>query len=115
MKYTKSPNAAKEYMRFMMEKDQYEAWQQASIGYVAQPLKAYRSNPIWTADAKHTPFRDIPERSVDNGFAGKLGPASAAVMADYVMVNMVAAAASGDSSAQTAARKAERRAKRQYS
>ena len=115
MKYTKSPNAAKEYMRFMMEKDQYEAWQQASMGYAAQPLKSYRSNPIWTADAKHTPFRDIPERSVDNGFAGTLGSASAAVMADYVMVNMVAAAASGDSSPQTAARKAESRAKRQYS
>ena len=29
-KYTKYPNAAKEYLRFMMEKEQYEPWQKAS-------------------------------------------------------------------------------------
>ena len=49
-KYTKYPNAAKEYLRFMMEKEQYEPWQQASIGYVSQPLAAYEENPIWTSD-----------------------------------------------------------------
>jgi multiple sugar transport system substrate-binding protein len=113
-KYSKYPNAAKEYLRFMMEKDQYEAWQRASIGYVQQTLKAYRSNPVWTVDPKHTPFRDIPERTLDNGYAGRLGTASAGVMADYVMVNMVAEAASGASTPQAAAARAENRAKRYY-
>jgi multiple sugar transport system substrate-binding protein len=113
-KYTKYPNAAREYLRFMLEKDQYEAWQKASIGYVQQPLKAYRSNPVWTADPKHTPFRDIPERTLDDGYAGTLGAASAGLMADYVMVNMVAEAASGASSSADAAAKAEKRAKRYY-
>ena len=113
-KYTKYPNAAREYLRFMLEKDQYEAWQKASIGYVQQPLKAYRSNPIWTVDPKHTPFRDIPERTLDNGYAGALGTASAGVMADYVMVNMVAEAASGAVSPADAAARAEKRAKRYY-
>jgi multiple sugar transport system substrate-binding protein len=98
----------------MLEKDQYEAWQKASIGYVQQPLKAYRSNPIWTVDPKHTPFRDIPERTLDNGYAGALGSASAGLMADYVMVNMVAEAASGDTSPSAAAARAEKRAKRYY-
>src|SRR6266404_6228020 len=42
-KYTKYPNAAKEYLRFMMEKEQYVPWQEASIGYVCHPLKAYES------------------------------------------------------------------------
>ncbi len=47
-KYSKYPNAAKEYLRFMMEKEQYEPWQEASNGYVWQPLTAYeksRSGP----------------------------------------------------------------------
>ena len=48
-KYTKYPKAAKEFLRFMMEKEQYEPWQKASIGYVTHPLKAYEKNPIWTA------------------------------------------------------------------
>jgi len=113
-KYTKFPNAAKDYLRFMMEKEQYEAWQMASIGYVQQTLKAYKANPVWTADPKHTPFRDIPDRTLDNGYAGRLGTASAGVMADYVMVNMVAEAASGSSTPQAAAARAENRAKRYY-
>jgi multiple sugar transport system substrate-binding protein len=113
-KYTKFPNAAKDYLRFMMEKEQYEAWQKASIGYVQQTLKAYKTNPVWTADPKHTPFRDIPERTLENGYAGRLGTASAGVMADYVMVNMVAEAASGSSTPQAAAKRAEGRAKRYY-
>jgi multiple sugar transport system substrate-binding protein len=113
-KYSKHPNAAKEYLRFMMEKDQYEAWQKASIGYVQQTLKAYRSNPVWTVDPKHTPFRDIAERTLDDGYAGQLGAASAGVMADYVMVNMVAEAASGSTTPEAAAARAESRAKRYY-
>jgi multiple sugar transport system substrate-binding protein len=113
-KYTKFPNAAKDYLRFMMEKEQYEAWQKASIGYVQQTLKAYKANPVWIADPKHTPFRDIPDRTLDNGYAGRLGTASAGVMADYVMVNMVAEAASGASTPQAAAARAQSRAKRYY-
>src|SRR6202171_6431937 len=31
-KYSKYPNAAKEYLRFMMEKEQYVPWQEAAIG-----------------------------------------------------------------------------------
>ena len=113
-KYTKYPNAAREYLRFMMEKDQYVAWQNASIGYVQQPLKAYAASPVWTVDPKHTPFREIPKLILDNGYAGSLGAASAGLMADYVVVNMVAKAASGASSPQDAAAEAERRARRYY-
>ena len=47
-KHTKYPNAAKEYVRFLFEKEQYEPWQKASIGYWSHPLAAYpaiRSGP----------------------------------------------------------------------
>jgi multiple sugar transport system substrate-binding protein len=30
-KYSKYPNAAREYLRFMLEKEQYEAWQKSSL------------------------------------------------------------------------------------
>ena len=48
------------------------------------------------------------------GYAGSLGYASAGVMADFVMVNMVAQAASGDKSPQDAAAEAQKRAERYY-
>jgi multiple sugar transport system substrate-binding protein len=113
-KYTKYPNAAKEYLRFMMEKEQYVPWQQASIGYVAQSLVAYESNPIWTSDPKHTPYRDVMKNMLPNGYAGEMGYASAASMADFIMVNMVAEAASGSKSPKEAVERAQKRAERYY-
>jgi multiple sugar transport system substrate-binding protein len=113
-KYSKYPNAAKEYLRFMMEKEQYFPWQQASIGYVTQPLKAYESNPIWTSDPKHTPYRDAMKIMLPNGYAGPMGYASAATMADFIMVNMVAEAASGSKPPKEAAERAAKRAERYY-
>jgi len=113
-KYSKYPNAAKAYLAFMMEKEQYEPWQQASIGYVTQPLKYYEKNPIWTSDPKHTPYRDAMKIMLPNGYAGEMGYASAATMADFVMVNMVAEAASGAKSPKEAAERAQKRAERYY-
>ena len=113
-KYSKYPHAAKEYLRFMMEKEQYEPWQQAANGYVTQPLRAYESNPIWTVDPKNTPYRDAMKIMIPNGYAGTMGYASAAAMADFIVVNMVAEAASGAKSAKEAAERAEKRALRYY-
>jgi len=113
-KYTKFPNAAKDYVRFMMEKDQYEPWQSASIGYFSQPLKAYEKSAIWTVDPKHTPYRDTLASMLWTGYSGSPGYASAAVLADYVMVNMVAQAASGAKTPEAAAAEAQKRAERYY-
>jgi multiple sugar transport system substrate-binding protein len=113
-KYSKYPKAAKEYLRFMWEKEQYEPWQQAAIGYITQPLKAYEANPIWTSDPKHTPYRDAMKVMRYHGYSGKLGYASAAAMADYIVVNMVAEAASGAQTPQAAAERAEKRALRYF-
>jgi len=113
-KYTKYPRAAKEFIRFMMEEEQYGPWMQASIGYVAHPLAAYAANPIWTSDPKHTPYRDVMMNMRPAGYEGKLGYASAGVLADFIMVDMVAEAASGAKSPKAAAESAQKRAERYY-
>jgi multiple sugar transport system substrate-binding protein len=113
-KYSKYPNAAKEYLRFMWEKEQYVPWQQASNGYVTQPLKAYEENPIWTADPKNTPFRDVMKVARNNGYAGSLGYASAAVMGDFVVVDMFASVCTGSKTPQEAVAQAAERTARYY-
>lgn len=112
--HSRYPNAAKEYLRFMYEREQFEPWQQAAIGYVTQALAAYEENPIWTEDPKHTPYRDTVKNMLWNGYAGDLGYASAAAMADYIVVNMFADAASGQRSPKEAAARAAERAARYY-
>jgi multiple sugar transport system substrate-binding protein len=113
-KYTKYPKAAKEFIRFMMEEEQYGPWMQGSIGYTCQPLKAYEANPIWTSDPKHTPYRDAMKNMWPCGYAGKMGTASAASIADFIVLDMVAEAASGSKSPKEAAQRAAQRAKRYY-
>ena len=113
-KYTKYPKAAKEFLRFMMEQEQFNAWLQGSGGYVSQPLRAYEANKIWTVDAKHTPYRDATKNLRPSGYAGKLGYASAGALADFIVANMVAEAASGSKTAKEAAERAQKRAERYY-
>lgn len=113
-KHTKYPKAAKEFLRFMMEEEQYGAWMQASIGYVAHPLAAYSKNPIWTVDPKHTPYRDVVKDMRPSGYAGKLGYASAGALSDFIIVDMVAEAASGQNTPKEAVERARKRAERYY-
>src|SRR5262249_44031249 len=113
-KYSKHPNAAKAYLAFMMEKEQYEPWQKASIGYVTQPLRAYEANPIWTEDPKHTPYRDAMKIMLPNGYAGDMGYASPATMPDFTLVNMGAEAGGASKTPKEAAEGAQKRAERYY-
>jgi multiple sugar transport system substrate-binding protein len=113
-KHTKFPNAARAYLQFMFEKPQMDAWITASSAYCCPPLKGFIDNPVWNADPNHAPYAKASESLRPNGYAGPLGPASAAVMADYVMVDMVAEAATGQRSPEEAARRAEQRATRAY-
>ncbi|HJR23742.1 MAG TPA: ABC transporter substrate-binding protein, partial [Dongiaceae bacterium] len=112
--YTKFPNAAREYLRFMFEKDQMDPWITNSAGYCCQTLKSYADNPVWTEDPNNAPYAKASETLRPNGYAGPLGYASAAVMADYVLVDMFAEAVTGQQTPQAAMERAEARANRYY-
>ena len=70
--HTKYPNAAKEYLRFMMEAPQYGEWLSNCIGYWSQPLKAYAKMKFWQADPKLAPFADAMNTSYYDGYRGRL-------------------------------------------
>ena len=114
MKYTKYPQAAKEFLRFMMEEEQFDPWLTGCQGYVSAPLDAYSKAKIWTSDPKNTPYRDAVKNLRPAGYAGKLGYASAAAAADFIVVNMVAEAVSGSKTPKEAMERAQKRAERYY-
>ncbi|CAH1648757.1 ABC transporter substrate-binding protein [Chelatococcus asaccharovorans] len=113
-KYSKFPKAALAYLQFMYDKPQFDAWLTGASAYCCQPLKAFASNPVWTSTPIHAPYALASETLRPNGYAGPLGYASAAVMADYVVVDMVAEAATGQRTPEEAAKRAETRANRYY-
>jgi multiple sugar transport system substrate-binding protein len=112
-RYTKYPKAAKEFLRFMMEKEQVDPWVTASLGYVTPALRVYEQHPVWK-DPKATPYRDSMKIMLPSGYAGKMGYASAGALADFIIVNMVAEASSGSRSPKEAAERAAKRAERYY-
>ena len=113
-RYTKFPNAARAYLQYMLDKPQMDSWIQGSSAYCSPPLRALTNNPVFDADPIHKPYQRAAATLRPNGFAGPLGYASAAVMADYVVVDMVAEAASGQRTPEEAAKRAEARANRYY-
>ena len=76
-KHSKYPNAAKEYVRFMMEAPQYGPWLANCLGYWSEPLKAYAKMKFWTEDPKLAPYanrygHDLLRRLRGAGFAAVL-------------------------------------------
>jgi multiple sugar transport system substrate-binding protein len=113
-KHSKVPNAAKHFLMFMLEEEQAAPWINAMRGYVTPPLQAYRKLPVWTEDPKHTPYRDCVKNMLYNGYPGPIGPGSAAVMAEYVVVDMFANYCARDMSADKAIARAENAIARAY-
>ena len=113
-KHTKFPQAAQAYLQFMYEQEQMPAWLTGASAYCCQPLKAYADNPVWTADPVHTPYKRASETLRPNGYSGPLGYASAAVMADYVLLDMFAEGATGRSTPEESIKRAEARINRYY-
>jgi multiple sugar transport system substrate-binding protein len=112
--HTKYPNAAQQYLRFMMEAPQYDKWLTGCLGYWAQPLKAYAESDVWKSDPKIAVYKNACGNQFWNGYKGPINAASGAVTADYVVVHMFAAVASGQSSPEDAAAEAAKRIEHYY-
>ncbi len=114
MKYTKFPNAVKAFLSFTMEAANYDKWLEGGVAYLTHPLNAYDNNPVWKSDPKLSMLRDVAKRTLTAGGLGSVGEKAASALADFVMLDMVAAVCTGRASIKDAISMAERQAKRIY-
>jgi multiple sugar transport system substrate-binding protein len=113
-RHTRFPNAAKQYITYMMEAEQYDRWLTGCLGYWSHPLKAYNGSAVWDSDPKIAIYRDGMNNEFWRGYKGPITQASGTVAAEYVLVQMFASVASGQATPEAAAREAERRARRYF-
>jgi multiple sugar transport system substrate-binding protein len=113
-RYSKYPNAAKALIAFLMEAPQYPRLITNSVGFVTQGLKGFAGNPVWHGDPKIAPFATAAEDTRSVSWPQTPGPASAAVFANFVVVDMFAATVAGALSAKDAMQRAEGQVKRMY-
>jgi len=112
--HSKYPNAAKEYLRFMMEAEQYGPWLSGCLGYWAEPLKAYGQMAFWKSDPNLIPFSQAMDSTYYDGYKGPISPASSAVAANYTLVDMFASVVTGNATPEAAAKQAALAAARYY-
>ena len=113
-KHSPYPNAAKAFLQFMLEHEQYESWLNANSGYWAQPLAAYADAAVWSGDPKVAIFKNTMKNQYWDGYKGPISTATGAIRADYVLVQMCASVATDAATPEAAAAEAERRAKRYF-
>ena len=112
--FTKFPNACKALQAFMLEAENFNPWVESAQGYLSHFLLDYDKNPVWTADPKRTLFRDVAKRSLTPGGLGSLGEKAASAIADFIVVDMFANAATGREDIKGAIAVADRQLKRIY-
>jgi multiple sugar transport system substrate-binding protein len=112
--FTKYPNAAKAFIAFMLEKENYEKWLSGARGYLTQTLNAYDSAPVWTADPKNQVFSQASKRALPASGIGTPGEKAATAIADFLVVDMFANYCTGRETAPGAISIAERQLKRIY-
>ena len=113
-KHSKFPNAAKAYLAFMMEAEQYDPWLTGCLGYWSHPLKAYDKSKVWESDPKIALYRETMNNQFWSGYKGPITQAAGTVTAEYILVQMFASVASGQATPADAAKEAERRTRRYY-
>lgn len=113
-RHTRFPNAAKQYIRFMMEAEQYNTWLTQCLGYWSHSLRAYSESPVWTSDPALAVYRNGMDHPFWSGYKAPITQASATVAAEFILVQMYASVAAGQATPEAAVREAERRASRYY-
>src|SRR3954453_5138012 len=113
-RHSKYPNAAKAYIQYMMEAEQYDPWLTGCLGYWSHTLRAYGKSAVWDSDPKLAVYRNGTDNQFWSGYKGPISHAAGAVAAEYIMVQMCASVAAGEATPEQAAREAERRARRHY-
>ena len=112
--FTKAPNACKAFIAFMLEASNFNPWMEAAQGYLSHFLLEYDKNPVWTADPKTTPYRDVSKRTMTPAGLGTIGEKAAAAVADFNVVDMFANYVTGRQDLKSSIAGAERQAKRIY-
>jgi multiple sugar transport system substrate-binding protein len=94
-----SPNipAAREFLKWWFQDEQYATWWRLQEGYQIQPVNKLAKDPMWDKDPKMSVFREISKYGRDLGYAGPANEKASLVYSKYIIIDTFAKAVqSGD-------------------
>jgi multiple sugar transport system substrate-binding protein len=96
MKYSKNQKLAKDFLRWLHQKDHYEKWFVVSEGYSVGATTAWENHPMWEKiDAPLRVFRDAARKSRIFGYPGPSTAKATEVFSKYVVTDLYAKAVQG--------------------
>jgi len=113
MKYSKNQQVAKEFLRWFMDRPQYDKWMTVNDGYVVGPTVYWEKHPLWDRDPKLIPFKEASKIGRWSGYPGPPSRQASEALVKYILVDMYAQAIKG-MKPEDAARWAEGELKKAY-
>jgi ABC-type glycerol-3-phosphate transport system substrate-binding protein len=95
MKYSKNQQVAKEFLRWFMDRKQYDPWFVANDGYVNGPTPHWEKHAMWERDPKLVPFKESVRFGRWPGYPGPPSRKASEALVKYVLVDMYAQAIKG--------------------
>jgi len=113
MNYSKNQQVAKEFIRWFMDRPQYDKWMTTNDGYVCGPTPYWEKHTLWEKDPKLVPFKESSKFGRWPGYPLPPSRKASEALVKYVLVDMYAQAIKG-MKPEDAARWAEGELKKAY-
>jgi len=95
--HASDPQAAKDFLRWLMDPKQASGWYDVAVSYYAPYLHAYDDASFWHAEPRNLPYRESLATSHLPGWPAPISRAQSESVAKYVVVDMFAKACAGKS------------------
>ena len=94
-KFSKNVQLAKDFVKFLYQKENYDAWIVASNAFNHPPLKHFADHPIWAKNPKFAMLPKEAEYAHERGWPAKPNAAVQLIQVNYILPDMVAKAING--------------------
>jgi len=95
MKYGKNTKVAKDFIRYYMDRAQFDRYFETMDTFGIPATRAYGDHPLWKKDPKTAVFPETLLSARQVGYAGPPGRKATEALSKYVMVDMFAKAIQG--------------------
>jgi len=93
--YSKNQKAAKDLLRFIHKRENYDQWFTTAQGFNTPPTTGWEDHPLWKKDPVMAPYAVAGKLGTTPGYPGEPNAKAAEVLTKYLIGNMFAAAIKG--------------------
>jgi multiple sugar transport system substrate-binding protein len=95
MRYSKNQKAAREFLKWMHDPKNFDAWFVSQKGFATPPTQVWEKHKMWDEDPVMAPYKVAGRLGLTPGYAGPANRKAAEVLTKYIITDMYAKAVQG--------------------